>query len=215
MDFEALAAFVASLSPAEAGMDALTRRITEQAAAIASSDNPVEAFGRVVEGVREDKLRFMWEVAICNEAIPVLTKWRDARESAVRGIKEAERAAEQVAIDAVIARHAAAVRRADDEHAAAVASLTEKRNADIAAVLDMVDAEPVCGLLRAVGRDAAERGLVAVQEGVRHLKGWTGKERARLVYDSAACDWDHAKFNEVMRTPSNVLIKTLNKIVNL
>ena len=57
----------------------------------------------------------------------------------MRGVKDAERAAAQAAIDAVVAKHAAAVRRADDEHAAAVASLTEKRNADIAAVLDMAD----------------------------------------------------------------------------
>ena len=195
MDFETFASFVASLKPETARNDALTQLVREQAAAIASSDSPVEAFGRVVEGVREDKLRFEREAEVCREAIPVLTMWQDVREAAVKDVYAAELVAAQVAIDAI-----------NTKRAEEIAAVNARRDGDIVAILDMIDAEPVCGLFRAVARDDMERSLVTIQESIRHVDGWTGKDMETVVFDTGREGRNRGKFVEAPRTSFSVAV---------
>ena len=45
-----------------------------------------------------------------------------------------------------------------------------------------------------------------LSQGFDALKVWTGKTNATIVYDSSSCEWDHNKFNELLKTPSNAVI---------
>ena len=38
------------------------------------------------------------------------------------------------------------------------------------------------------------------------LKAWTGKSNSTLVFDTDTDGWDHGKFNDVLRAPSNAVI---------
>ena len=204
------------LRPEEEGKEATRATLNEKKRELWQQRTRKEAFERLVEHTRERRLALRREVADLYDVVGVLQRWKDACEDALDEVLSFEREAAQEVIDEIerafyggvalkgIERDVA-IRRAHEAFESGVRMLEDNKRAQIAETLDLIDVEPCCNVFKAVVAPD-EQDLLTVQQNVKVLKEWAGKETAELVYDSATCDFSHDAFNACFRSPSNAVV---------
>ena len=209
-------ALVSQLRPDAAGREATRAALDGKRRELQQQGTAREAFGRLVEHTREQRLVLRREVADTYRVVEALQQWKAARDDALDEVLTFEREAAQEVIDGIeqefrasVAQKEAerdeAIKRVNEDFEAQVQALEGDKRTQIADVLDLIDTEPCCGVFKAVGTPD-EQDFLTIQQNVKTLKEWAGKEHAEVVYDSAACDFSHDAFNECFESPSNAVV---------
>ena len=204
------------LHPETAGRESTRTILEDKKRQLQNDTTPKGAFERLVECTKNQRLAIAREVADLHDAVNALQRWKAAREDALDEVLSFEREAAQEVIDEIerafqtsVAQKEVGrvleVQRVNQEFEAQIRALETDKREQIEQTLGLIGAEPCCDLFKAVGTPD-EQDLLLIQQNVKTLKEWAGKETAELVYDSAACGFSHDAFNACFESPNNAVV---------